>query len=521
MKEVFRLNAGLDDKSWVVFVRTYSIVLALILAVTAFLSLGYYHPDEHFQTIEFASYKLGKTAASDLAWEFGQRIRPWLQPACYVVIAKTAALLGIADLFILALIFRLFSAFFAWLSISAMMFCAYRLFHEQSQRKAAVRLLALFCFLPYYMVRTSSESLSTSFCMMGFALLIMGSRALKQDASCYERTYPGALCFVTGILWGLAFEFRYQVAFLIMGFMFWMFFVSIRDKKTGFVKILLIVCGILAPVAGCTFLDSWGYGGFTVAPWNYLDQNIFQHKAAGFGTMPVWGYFKLIAKRPLFPALLTLGAAVGMWRFKKHPFTWGILVFFLIHSLIGHKEIRFLLNLTIPALFMVVYAVAPKKIDGGDNAAIPAKLWKLRGSLPAKFFYALNLVLLVVYSTRIEQPALFLDRYIYRHTAAPFHAYAVGEYPYSKSGSLLSIFYQPEGIAITECASLDKVLRDAEGKQEFFLTASNADTVSLPAYGPYQVEILYQYKQKNLWTIIEQVLENQPKFVWTLYRFAR
>ncbi|MDR2480745.1 MAG: hypothetical protein LBD07_00425, partial [Spirochaetaceae bacterium] len=425
-RETFRRNAGLDDTSWVVFVRTYSIVLALILAVTAFLSVGYYHPDEHFQTIEFASYKLGKTAASDLAWEFRSQMRPWLQPACYVVIIKTAALLGVIDPFILALIFRLFSAFFAWLSISAMMFCAYRMFHEQSQRKAVVRLLALFCFLPYYMVRTSSESLSSSFCMMGLALLILGSRSVpKQDASFYERAYPGALCFVTGILWGLAFEFRYQVAFLIMGFLFWMFFVSIRDKKTGFGKILLIVCGILVPVAGCTFLDSWGYGRFTIAPWNYLDQNIFQHKAAGFGTMPVWGYFLLIVKRPLFPALLTLGAAVGMWRFKKHPFIWGILAFFLIHSFIGHKEIRFLLNLTVPALFMVVYAAAPKKLEGGNDAFF-TKLWKLRGSLPAKFVYALNLFLLILYSTKNEQPALYLDRYIYRHTAAPFQVYAVG-----------------------------------------------------------------------------------------------
>jgi phosphatidylinositol glycan class B len=514
---LIRRNAGLDDKPWAAFVRTYSIILALILCIIAVISLGYFHLDEHFQTIEFASYKLGRTAASDLAWEFPARVRPWLQPFCYVIIAKIAALASLTDPFALALIFRLFSAFFAWLTITALMFCAYQLFSDQSQRKVMVRVLALFCLLPYYMVRTSSESLSSSFSMMGFALLILGSRAVsKQEGFSHEREYPGMVCFITGILWGLAFEFRYQAAFLAAGFILWIFFISIGDKKTGAGKVLLILCGILLPVVGCTFIDSWGYGAFTIAPWNYIDQNILQGRADEFGTFPVWSYFLFIVKRPtFFPIVLTAGTVVGMWRFKKNPLTWAILVFFVVHSLIGHKELRFLLNLLIPALFMTVYACTPK-------GAFFTKLWKLRGSLPAKLLYVLNLLMLLVFNTKIEQSSLYFDRYIYRHTTAPFHAYSVGRYIYDEQISGFKVhFYRPAGITIDSRDSLDTVLREAEGQESFFLITSDKNTVSLSAYGPYRVETLYRYEQRDIWSMVERVLENESKFVWTLYRFVR
>jgi phosphatidylinositol glycan class B len=513
--ELIRRNAGLDNKPWLAFVRTYSIVLALILCVTACISLNFFHFDEHFQTIEFASYKLGRTRVSDLTWEFSARMRPWLQPFCYVIIARTAALAHITDPFTLAFFFRLFSAFFAWLSITALMFCAYRMFSDQSQKKFMVRVLALFCLLPYYMVRTSSESLSSSFSMAGFALLILGSRGVStQDGFSHEREYPRIICLVTGILWGLAFEFRYQAVFLIAGFMLWIFFVSAGDKKAGAGTILLILCGILLPVIGCTFIDSWGYGVFTIAPWNYFDQNILQGRADGFGTFPVWSYFLFILKRPtLFPALLMLGTAAGMWRFKKNPLTWGILVFFAAHSLIGHKELRFLLNLLIPALFMTVYACTPK-------GAFFTKLWKLRGSLPAKLLYAFNLLMLLVFNTKVRQPVLNFDRYIYRHTAAPFHAYSVGGHIYDDF--MITVhFYQPEGITIDTRDSLDAVLRETEGQEAFFLITSDKKTVSLPAYGPYQVETLYRYEQRDIWSMAGRALGREPESVWTLYRFVR
>src|ERR1700730_17037052 len=48
--------------------------------LSAWFNAGYYHPDEYFQIFEFASYKIGKTPAQDLAWEYGHAVRPAMQP---------------------------------------------------------------------------------------------------------------------------------------------------------------------------------------------------------------------------------------------------------------------------------------------------------------------------------------------------------------------------------------------------------------------------------------------------------
>ncbi|HEV7960616.1 MAG TPA: hypothetical protein VGP01_06260, partial [Rhizomicrobium sp.] len=52
-------------------------ILAAAVAVTAWFSELFYFPDEHYQVLEFMSYKLGITQASDLPWEFSAHIRPW------------------------------------------------------------------------------------------------------------------------------------------------------------------------------------------------------------------------------------------------------------------------------------------------------------------------------------------------------------------------------------------------------------------------------------------------------------
>ena len=58
------------------------ILSLFVYLITAFFSVGYYHPDEHFQLLELCNYKLGNSPASDLAWEFNERIRPGIA-ACY------------------------------------------------------------------------------------------------------------------------------------------------------------------------------------------------------------------------------------------------------------------------------------------------------------------------------------------------------------------------------------------------------------------------------------------------------
>src|ERR1700757_84805 len=61
----------------------------LINIVAAWFSVGYHHPDEHFQILEVCNYKLENSPVTDLPWEFAAKIRPGLQPFiayCFITV---------------------------------------------------------------------------------------------------------------------------------------------------------------------------------------------------------------------------------------------------------------------------------------------------------------------------------------------------------------------------------------------------------------------------------------------------
>lgn len=453
-------NAGVYDKTWMKFLKTWIFVSLLVLLLTAFFAEGIYHFDEYFQTIEFANYKLGNTDKTQLAWEFNARMRPWLQPFCYYVLIKAFTFFGVTDPFTLVTIFRFVSAVLAWIMImiSIMMFSAYQLYKSDSQRKALVYILALLSFLPFMFVRTSSESLSSSFSMAGFGLLMLGSAPLPADNSGYKRNYSMGLLFAVGILWGIAFEFRYQCALLIAGFMFWLVFISIHPKKRAFLSIGMIILGIMLSVVLCTFLDSWGYGGFTVAPWNYLYQNIVLGTASGFGESPFYGYIVFMLRNPRrlpFFIILTAGTLLGIARNPKHPLSWGCVVFFVIHSMIAHKELRFLMNMLIPAIFLTVYGFYSK-----NNGGILGRIWNFRLSFPAKLFYAFNVLMFFICFAPFFRDGADeqFDKYLYHKLSVPCTVYAVNKSPFAPfgEGRIEYNFYKPKGLDIVYVKSIDE-----------------------------------------------------------------
>jgi phosphatidylinositol glycan class B len=128
------VQAGFRDTEWKKLVTVWSSISAVVLLAAVFTTIDSYHPDEHWQTIEFANYKLDHHDISKMAWEFPAKMRPWLQPAIYFLIAKASYTVGIQNSFVIAAFFRLFSAFFAWIMLTSMMFCSYHLFNDKSQR---------------------------------------------------------------------------------------------------------------------------------------------------------------------------------------------------------------------------------------------------------------------------------------------------------------------------------------------------------------------------------------------------
>src|SRR5579859_2983218 len=87
------------ERPVVVTLFAASLVLHL---VAAHCGVGYYHPDEQFQIIEFGGSKLGLVPLATLPWEFAAHARPWLLPAFFRVLAGAWRLVGVENPFVWA-----------------------------------------------------------------------------------------------------------------------------------------------------------------------------------------------------------------------------------------------------------------------------------------------------------------------------------------------------------------------------------------------------------------------------------
>ena len=107
----------MQKKSWL-FVG----IGAVALLLGAFYSVGFHHPDEHFQIIEFALQKMGRIHARELPWEFNEKMRPALQPILAIAGIRFCELLGWSSPFAIATFFRL-------VSVALSFFAMWNLYH--------------------------------------------------------------------------------------------------------------------------------------------------------------------------------------------------------------------------------------------------------------------------------------------------------------------------------------------------------------------------------------------------------
>ncbi len=175
-------------------------IVAVLHILAAFLSKGYHQPDEYFQIIEFARHKLLGTSGDELAWEFGARIRPWLQPMVCAGIIKTLGVVGLTNPFYQTLVLRIVASALGFWSIVVLWRAAARTWIESEKAQTwLIAALGLAWFVPYLHARTSSENLATT--MMCFAIA-----ALMQRNG-----------LVAGLCAAAAFEARFQMGFMLAG----------------------------------------------------------------------------------------------------------------------------------------------------------------------------------------------------------------------------------------------------------------------------------------------------------------
>jgi GPI mannosyltransferase 3 len=326
--------------------RNLFFISLVVYLTTAFFSVGYYHADEHFQILEFCNYKLGKSPASDLPWEFNERIRPTLQPALALGFIKIASAIGISSPYTWALLMRLITAVLSWFLTCHLCLLLMKNFSSEVGKKAFLLLTLFSWFVPFICVRFSSENYSALTFLSVVYLLINFNEG--------ERTNFRDL-LLAGLLLGFSFFFRFQIAFAILGLGAWLLFI----KRMKIKYLLLIIFAATCAISICIYIDYWFYGKFELTPVNYFISNIVDNKAAQWGVYPWWWYFNLVFQQavPPFSIFLLIFFFVGLYKKPKDIFTWCMVPFLIAHFLVGHKEMRFLFPMLLGFMYLTAVGI--------------------------------------------------------------------------------------------------------------------------------------------------------------------
>lgn len=399
--------------------------------VAAVFSTGYQNSDEHFQILEFLNTFLGGTPASALPIEYGHMIRPWFQPFLYWVPVRLLMVLGIHNPFTWAFAMRLLSSFIGWLSVVSLALCVPIWIKEERWRKWSVIALSLFWCLPALHARTSSENLSGALFVIGLCWAV---KLMDRSPS------PSSLKWVVpGIFWGLAFEARYQLGFMVAGGFFWFAFISKRRIR----ELSILFAGILLAIGFGTYLDFLGYGKWTFAPWNYFNFNLIQDYVSSTDVSPWWDYFRRswTESVPVLGFLTLMGLILFWIRDPKHVLTWSHAPLFLVHLAIGHKETRFLFPLAhaAPVALMILLSTKHREHSIGEWII---KRKPLRWASDAVIF--LNGIALVTLSIVPATPGMRFYKAVYDRSLQELY-YSPGQDPYTLLG-IPMYFYRPKNL---------------------------------------------------------------------------
>ena len=411
---------------------------ALVFILTAWFSVGYNHFDEHFQIIEFAGLKLGLTEKINLPWEYKCMMRPALQPLVVFSVYKTMSAAGVTNPFFIAFFIRLLSAILTFVSIHMII----RLYAPGiTNRKLlyAFLLLSFFLwFVPYNSVRFSSETVSGRMFLIGLAWFFLQRKLKPVDY------------LITGILLGVSFITRYQVAFMILGFAAWLVIIG----KAGFRNLLMFGSGIILAVALGALIDRWYYDEWVLTSWNYFQQNILFDKAAGFGTSPWWYYIEQTFMNAFPPLSLVYILAVFIYLiyYPKDILTWTIIPFLVVHFLIPHKEIRF--------LFPVI-GFLPVMIIRSADVFLKKKGYELLQhrvtKISVKLFWYLNLLMLTILAFRPADDQISLYKKLWDNYTTPTKLYFTGENPYHRA-KVDIYYYKRSCLTFEHVDSLQRII---------------------------------------------------------------
>lgn len=343
--------------------------------LAAWFSIGYFHLDEHYQILEFLSFKLGTGTAENLPWEHQAQIRPWIQPFFYFLVTKFLNILGIDSPFSLERIFRLISVLLFQISIWKMTsFFIIKYSLEDRLQKFLIWSTALFWVFPFLSARISSEA-------VGGSLFFIGVIGVLENLDLSNSKKILVKVTLYSILIGLSVWIRFQIGAAVLGFLAWYIFFS---EKVNLKKFLSIALGGSIAIFVGILIDYWGYGEFVITPIKYFSRNILEGEAAKHGVTPWWEYFYVSQKKlhPGFGIIVVLSFLYYWIRNLKDALSLPMISFFLMHVLTSHKELRFLYPMANLIPFILVRIISQLNILG----RFPGRVLKPLGFLTLGYF---------------------------------------------------------------------------------------------------------------------------------------
>ena len=431
------------------------IILGIVIhIITAIFSVGYYHVDEHFQILEFTSIKLGIAEAEQLPWEYQAHLRPAVQPAFAYILIKIVNSLALDNPFFHATLLRIISAILSLYCLYLLILSLNRQIKYDHLIKYFVFLSLMIWFLPYLHVRYSSENWSGIFFWIGFALLFLKKGEEQQSVKSF-----GKILFV-GLILGLAFILRYQIGLSIAGLVLWL--IIIKKEKRSILSVL--ISGIMIFIIVGILIDKWFYNEWTFTAWNYFKVNLLEGKTSDFGVQPWWYYLEEIIVKgvPPFSLVIIFSVILVWYKYPKHAVTWITIPYIIIHTLIAHKELRF--------LFPMVY-ILPFIIVLSFNQLREEQRWNKLKNLLKKFkkpilflFIIINSVFLIVLCVKPADMHIYLYQYVYNtYDPVKTEIVSVGRGPYSRAVPVN--FYKKKEFQI-------KTFKDDQEIYDFMITAN-------------------------------------------------
>ncbi|MBX3164624.1 MAG: hypothetical protein KF900_09085 [Bacteroidetes bacterium] len=457
--------------------KKYFLAALLLNSITAWFSVGSHHPDEHFQILEFANYKLGNAPAADMPWEFATKMRPAIQPFITYCFIKCLSFLNVSNPFTSVFLLRLVMGVLTWF-VSCKLILLFISGFKTEKGKTMFILLSFFLwFMPYISVRYSSESTAALSFMAAVYFL------LKPHTSNFQKNT--SYLFV-GVLLALSFFFRFQMAFAFMGLAIWLLVV----QKINFKTAAIILLSFLFTCFVCVCVDKWFYSEWVFTPYNYYTENITKHAAANYGVEPWWYYFDLffnMAAPPLSLVLLYfLGA--GLYKNKTHVFSFVLLAFVIGHSLVAHKEMRFMY----PVTFVFIYLVS-----AGIDFYVPKIIHRKFFKLSFVLLVVLNSVLLLYRTFSPAQEAMLYYRYVYTAFQKPTTIVSIGESMYLYAAKIN--FYRSQNIN-------EVVLKDETDLTDYLHNNNLTEVVVFKKNGSSENTFPAGYESKRIYSVFPEWL---------------